>query len=795
MLSPAAGVSRAGAASAPDHAGQMHAQGVFLLSLSLVLARVARGRAEPAPPGGSGSPTPVLNTLRGITVFTRSADVHISCDGPAAANATGSDAGPLVTYTLDGQEPTAESAEVPADGLLTIEALGRTVLWVRCALGALAPSFAKGTYTVRERARKPSVSVSGPEASAPANGTAGGGHAVFEGSAELLVAAEPGAAVFYGTGGAPVKDADHRVAGGRLEWREVGVSTLRFVASSANLSDSEVVSVTLEVVRPPRTSVAAGNAPEAALVDWSDLSRYAANARQSPANVSVRVVNTVIDGKRHRGRLVSLSNPLRHFSVLPPVGGCDGHLSLPSEVGRAYNPLRPVVYLPKGVGAPAGAFAVGADAYEAAVGRGAPAPSPSGGAEVRLEALPAGAFGGAVGGCRVASNAGFFDTKRRKCVGHVVSDGQVLLSGGGRSSSLAVGADGRLVTGYLSGEGVLAGEYAQAVSGALWLVRDGAPNLELSLREEWLGQQETGSKERFAGVRSARTAAGFDAGGRLLLLQMEGRTDEYGLSLWEMEALLLRLGFRSAVNLDGGGSASMTQNHALVSEPSWACDGDRDDLFACEKEVATVACFHDDPLPLYVIADGGGEGGGDSGGGAGASEGGGGAGASEGESTGASKGESTGASKGESTGGSKGESTGASKGESTGASEGDSEGSPAGSTAGSREGSTGAAAAEQKRGAPRGARGGALAATEAARLESSAAAWRSAAIALFFALGACLSVLALHTRRKRYARPRGFEGAVPPAAPLAAFADGPSLDDEDVELNPFSRRASARRLY
>ena len=123
LLSPAAGVSRAGAASAPDHAGQMHAQGVFLLSLSLVLARVARGRAEPPPPGGSGSPTPVLNTLRGITVFTRSADVHISCDGPAAANATGSDAGPLVTYTLDGQEPTAESAEVPADGLLPLEEL------------------------------------------------------------------------------------------------------------------------------------------------------------------------------------------------------------------------------------------------------------------------------------------------------------------------------------------------------------------------------------------------------------------------------------------------------------------------------------------------------------------------------------------------------------------------------------------------------------------------------------------------------------------------------------------------
>jgi hypothetical protein len=57
----------------------------------------------------------------------------------------------------------------------------------------------------------------------------------------------------------------------------------------------------------------------------------------------------------------------------------------------------------------------------------------------------------------------------------------------------------------------------------------------------------------------------------------------------------------NAVNLDGGGSATMTQNHSLVSDPSWLCDSDNPlSLFRCEKPVATITCIHAAPPPVFL---------------------------------------------------------------------------------------------------------------------------------------------------------------------------------------------------
>lgn len=57
----------------------------------------------------------------------------------------------------------------------------------------------------------------------------------------------------------------------------------------------------------------------------------------------------------------------------------------------------------------------------------------------------------------------------------------------------------------------------------------------------------------------------------------------------------------NAINLDGGGSATMTQNHSLVSDPSWLCETENPkSLFRCEKRVATITCIHAASPPVFV---------------------------------------------------------------------------------------------------------------------------------------------------------------------------------------------------
>lgn len=81
------------------------------------------------------------------------------------------------------------------------------------------------------------------------------------------------------------------------------------------------------------------------------------------------------------------------------------------------------------------------------------------------------------------------------------------------------------------------------------------------------------------------------------------------MNLYEFADLAVELGFYSAINLDGGGSATMTQNHTLISEPSWKCrdggeaDPTADGVFRCEKRVSTITCIHAMPPPSSAGID------------------------------------------------------------------------------------------------------------------------------------------------------------------------------------------------
>jgi exopolysaccharide biosynthesis protein len=71
----------------------------------------------------------------------------------------------------------------------------------------------------------------------------------------------------------------------------------------------------------------------------------------------------------------------------------------------------------------------------------------------------------------------------------------------------------------------------------------------------------------FALRRNPRTVAGVTRDGRLLLVAVDGRAPGYsaGLSFTE-EAAVMRS--RDAVNLDGGGSTTMTIRGTVVTRPS-----------------------------------------------------------------------------------------------------------------------------------------------------------------------------------------------------------------------------------
>ncbi|XP_053132933.1 N-acetylglucosamine-1-phosphodiester alpha-N-acetylglucosaminidase [Hemicordylus capensis] len=199
-----------------------------------------------------------------------------------------------------------------------------------------------------------------------------------------------------------------------------------------------------------------------------------------------------------------------------------------------------------------------------------------------------------LGKCLVAQNGGYFDTKTGACLGNVVSDGQLVQSSGGvQNAQFGIRKDGTLVFGYLSEEEVLAKEnpFVQLVSGVVWLLRDGEVYVNQSWAVECEEIQETGTFERFVSTVSARTAVGHNKRGQLVLVHVDGQTGSRGLSVWEMADFLRQHGVVNAINLDGGGSATLVLNGSLASYPSDHCKSDA--MWRCPRNISTVVCVHE----------------------------------------------------------------------------------------------------------------------------------------------------------------------------------------------------------
>lgn len=69
--------------------------------------------------------------------------------------------------------------------------------------------------------------------------------------------------------------------------------------------------------------------------------------------------------------------------------------------------------------------------------------------------------------------------------------------------------------------------------------------------------------------RAPRTAVGITRSGKLIFVTVDGRSRaNTGMTLHELAQLLVRLGAREALNLDGGGSATMVVGGRIVNDPS-----------------------------------------------------------------------------------------------------------------------------------------------------------------------------------------------------------------------------------
>ena len=102
---------------------------------------------------------------------------------------------------------------------------------------------------------------------------------------------------------------------------------------------------------------------------------------------------------------------------------------------------------------------------------------------------------------------------------------------------------------------------ADAISGAGLLLRDGRALTDWSEERISAG---------FDTTRHPRTIIGTDAEGMIWLVTVDGRNPEVslGMSFTELQRLARRLGLRSALNLDGGGSTTMWVDGRIVNTPS-----------------------------------------------------------------------------------------------------------------------------------------------------------------------------------------------------------------------------------
>ncbi len=107
------------------------------------------------------------------------------------------------------------------------------------------------------------------------------------------------------------------------------------------------------------------------------------------------------------------------------------------------------------------------------------------------------------------------------------------------------------------------------VNGGPRLLRGGRVDVTAAA-EGFVYPEDPSFLDRFGLRRNPRTLAGVEGRGRVVLVAIDGRRPGFsvGASFTEEAAVACALGACDALNLDGGGSTTMTVGSALVTSPS-----------------------------------------------------------------------------------------------------------------------------------------------------------------------------------------------------------------------------------
>ena len=163
---------------------------------------------------------------------------------------------------------------------------------------------------------------------------------------------------------------------------------------------------------------------------------------------------------------------------------------------------------------------------------------------------------------------------RNQCGGQIPSNGSVLCGTGNAAKWLQahvqLGTKIDIKTRVLANGQALPNVQALGVvNGGPRLLRSGA--IEIAVATEGFNWQENPEfYYRFGVRRNPRTLAGITAKGKLVFVTVDGRQPSWsvGASFKESVQIMRSLGAVDAVNLDGGGSTTMTIGKRLVNRPS-----------------------------------------------------------------------------------------------------------------------------------------------------------------------------------------------------------------------------------
>lgn len=108
------------------------------------------------------------------------------------------------------------------------------------------------------------------------------------------------------------------------------------------------------------------------------------------------------------------------------------------------------------------------------------------------------------------------------------------------------------------------------IGGRLHLLKNGKVNQELADRHAKEKKHVPGKRDQFLNLsHEPRTALGYNDN-TLFLIVADGRQPKYstGLTLYELASILIELGAKEAINLDGGSSSTFVVDGKVINKPS-----------------------------------------------------------------------------------------------------------------------------------------------------------------------------------------------------------------------------------